>query len=104
MLAPDVGLADLVTTPHREFLAPLGTAPSVYVAPREEDFHQRLPWLGAPSCAQPDADYRSRFPPGAVGLTQLKTQPIQDLSVTVRRWIAARLCRRWQAAKRSRSL
>ena len=51
-----------------------------------------MSWVGAPCLAQPDADYLSPIPDHAAGLgKEAHIELAGDLSIAIRRWIAARI-------------
>ena len=76
---------------HPDFMYGFVLVHAVRIVPELKDWIADVPWVGAPACPQPDADYRSEVPTGTVSLADPKIEHVTDTVVAVRRWIATRL-------------
>jgi hypothetical protein len=93
VLVADTSLWDQLCLSRPALLAPIGGHADVRIAPRLSAWEAGSSWVGAPGRPWPEADYRSSSPPGAADLTNPQLEPMPDLAVGVRRWIAGRLAR-----------
>jgi hypothetical protein len=91
ILVRDISFTDQMRLPRAQLLAFVGEAPALRATPTSSPWNVSAYLVGAPLLAQPNADYRTPMPEGAVRLTSLETEPIGDVDVAVRRWIAVRI-------------
>ena len=87
VLVPDTSLRDQLCLSRSALLAPIGGHAEVRIVPRPFGDNS----VGAPARPWPEADYRSTSPPGASHFSNPAIEPMPDLAVGVRRWIAGRL-------------
>lgn len=90
-LVPAVSFADQVTLPRDKLLACVGANPELRVVPKLSSWKAGISWVGSPLLAELQADYRVPLPHGCEDLSKPQTEPIGDVDVAVRRWIAARI-------------
>lgn len=91
-LVPDWSFAEQVTLSPDILLAPIGGRFSHRINPSLAAWEAGVSWVGAPCLAQPDADYLSPIPDHAAGLgKEAHIELAGDLSIAIRRWIAARI-------------
>jgi hypothetical protein len=91
ILVRDVSFADQVSLPREQLLGCIGENPLLRATPMPSRWKVDAYVVGAPVLAEPNADYRTPMPKGAVKWTSLETEPIGDVDVAVRRWIAVRI-------------
>jgi hypothetical protein len=87
VLVPATSLCDQLCQSRSALLAPIGGHAEVRIVPRPFGDSS----VGAPARPRPEADYRSTSPPGASDFANPVLEPMPDLAVGVRRWIAGRL-------------
>jgi hypothetical protein len=95
VLAPSWSLANMLVVRPDQLLAPIvfeGFPIDCRFPPIRREWEQGVDVVGAPAVRRPDIDYTWKAGPhlsgGPIGS---ETEPLGDLDVAVRRWIAARL-------------
>jgi hypothetical protein len=94
VLVPAVSLDDQLRLSRAAILGPLGGPCEVRIVPRLSSWRAGTSREGAPARPWPERNYRSPFPPAATShLSEPDLEPMPDLAVGIRRWIAGRLAR-----------
>jgi hypothetical protein len=91
VLVPATSLCDQLCLSRSALLEPIGGHAGVRIVPRLAAWAAGDSSVGAPARPRPEADYRSISPPGALDFTEPDLEPMPDVAVGVRRWIAGRL-------------
>jgi len=91
VLVPDVSLGDLLCKSRIVLLAPIGSRSDVRIVPRLASWQSGSQWEGAPARPWPEKNYQSHDVPGTVSLIKPELEPMPNLAVGIRRWIAGRL-------------
>lgn len=85
-------MENMVCKSREELLAPLGGTTKSRIAPRLDDWQTSPFWVGCPALARPESNHLRSVPSGTTTfLGTSRVEPIGDLTVAMRRWIAVRL-------------
>jgi hypothetical protein len=93
VLVPDFSLGDLLCKSWPALLEPIGGHSDVRIVPKLADWQVGVPSVGAPARPWPEKNYQSDDPPRTISLVAPDLEPIPDLAIGIRRWIASRLAR-----------
>jgi hypothetical protein len=93
VLVPDVSPGDLLCKSWPTLLEPIGGHSDLRIVPVFARWQVGVQWVGAPARPWPEKNYQSDDPPRTISLVAPALEPIPDLAIGIRRWIASRLAR-----------
>ena len=99
ILVPDVTLADLLCKSRPALLEPIGGHSDVRIVRNLPDWQVGVQSVGAPARPWPEKNYQNDDPPGTLSLIDRELEPIPDLAIGIRRWIASRLARNLRGSR-----